>query len=380
MADYGKLRTVLLGTVANYLPHVWGWPNGSNEELFVRASEIAMTAIPKEVIEEVAEDLEEFGAGLSKLGIGVIRPPESRFDHVSMTESHFAFGNDFYNLRDLQIVIDKLIIAASPPSPSRVLECERLEPFLMNVATNYGLTFVKAPLPKLVRDPSEEYFFESGQLRPIEESIGRQLGGDYPEIWHRLIEDEILFEAANVARFRDLIIYLVSSTGNAKGFEWIQKNKPKQYAAHSTNVYRSSHIDSTIMPLSDSQVLVNAARVNPGNLPEPLLEKEVIYFDEVAPIPEEEREFHGLRKSKAAEITALGFHTNLSEMSSPWAGLNVLVLDKDLVAVESRQTSLMRVLESHGFSVMPVRYRHPYTFLGGLHCTTLDIHREYDSE
>jgi glycine amidinotransferase/scyllo-inosamine-4-phosphate amidinotransferase 1 len=36
---------------------------------------------------------------------------------------------------------------------------------------------------------------------------------------------------------------------------------------------------------------------------------------------------------------------------------------------------MIRALESRKFTVVPVRMRHCYTMLGGLHCTTLDVVR-----
>ncbi|MEK8174880.1 hypothetical protein NKH77_54960 [Streptomyces sp. M19] len=37
---------------------------------------------------------------------------------------------------------------------------------------------------------------------------------------------------------------------------------------------------------------------------------------------------------------------------------------------------LMRELERHGFTVVPVRHRHRRLFGGGFHCFTLDTVRE----
>ncbi len=68
--------------------------------------------------------------------------------------------------------------------------------------------------------------------------------------------------------------------------------------------------------------------------------------------------------------------TNLSEMSSPWVGMNFLSLDKETVVVEERQKSLIKVLENNKFKVIPVKMRHMYTQGGGIHCATLDTVRD----
>jgi len=71
----------------------------------------------------------------------------------------------------------------------------------------------------------------------------------------------------------------------------------------------------------------------------------------------------------------MGVDSNLGHISSPWAGLNVLSLDSSTVLVHDRQINLIKELEKWGFDVIPVRMRHCYTMLGGLHCSTLDVVR-----
>jgi N-dimethylarginine dimethylaminohydrolase len=375
-ADYGNLESVVLGVVENYTPHLWAWKSeGANSYNFEKACDVARTAIPNQVREEVSEDLEEFSRTLSKLGIEVLRPQKTRYENVIENEYYYAWGNDFYNMRDLHIVFSNQLIVASPSNPPRVEETKRLNTFFRDICERFNLELVESPSPKLKTDPQEEFYLESGALTPIENHKGVKLGGDYPEVWHRLKNDEVLFDAANIARFKSEAIFLISSTANKVAYEWLLQKLGHRYRFVQTDVYRSSHIDSTIIPLSDSTVLVNAARVNAKNLPENLQEKKVIYFEQVAEIPETERIFHKHRKGVAEQIKEFRVHSNLDEMSSPWAGLNILSIKENLVAVESRQERLMSELENHGFEVLPVRYRHPYTFLGGLHCTTLDVKR-----
>ena len=168
----------------------------------------------------------------------------------------------------------------------------------------------------------------------------------------------------------------MSSTGNLKGFEWLNSSDTGFDFQH-TDVYRSSHIDSTILPLGEDTFLVNSVRVNPSNLPESMKDKRVLYFDDVARIPQSEITFHQEYRAKAAMlIEKVGFQTNLHDMSSPWAGMNVLSVDEKTVMVESNQIQLILFLESSGFEVIPIRMRHAYTMLGGLHCTTLDLIRD----
>jgi glycine amidinotransferase/scyllo-inosamine-4-phosphate amidinotransferase 1 len=151
-----------------------------------------------------------------------------------------------------------------------------------------------------------------------------------------------------------------------------------EYRVHTTeDIYRSSHIDSTVLCLRPGLVMLNSTRVNERNCPKLFDKWEKVYFEDVAPTSEAELDFQkNVRDPLAKQIEALGFQTNLNDMSSPWVGMNLLSLDQSTVVVDRRQTNLMNLLEKHRFTVVPVRMRHIYTQGGGIHCATLDTVRE----
>ena len=119
------------------------------------------------------------------------------------------------------------------------------------------------------------------------------------------------------------------------------------------------------------------ARVNEETSPSIFDGWEKVFFTEVAPLPEAEVEFHcSERVSVYKKLRSLGIDTTLNHISSPWAGLNVMSIDSKTVLVHDRQTKLINLLEAGGLTVIPIRMRHCYTMLGGLHCTTLDVVRD----
>ena len=74
------------------------------------------------------------------------------------------------------------------------------------------------------------------------------------------------------------------------------------------------------------------------NLPPIFKNWEKIYFEDVAPTSEAELKFQKeIRDPCAAKIRDLGFETNLSDMSSPWVGMNLLSFDKNTVVIDERQ-------------------------------------------
>jgi glycine amidinotransferase/scyllo-inosamine-4-phosphate amidinotransferase 1 len=176
---------------------------------------------------------------------------------------------------------------------------------------------------------------------------------------------------------RDLL-YLISSSGNELGAQWLQSVLGEEYRVHVTrDIYRSSHIDSTVMCLRPGMVLLNDTRVTENNCPSLFRTWEKLYFSEVAATSESElkhqKEF---RDPIGYELEALGFATNLHDMSSPWVGLNFLSIDPQTVVVDERQKALIHLLESKKFTVVPIRMRHIYTQGGGIHCATLDTVRD----
>ena len=83
-----------------------------------------------------------------------------------------------------------------------------------------------------------------------------------------------------------------------------------------------------------------------------------------------------MRLPIAKKLESKGIESPISHISSPWGGLNVFSLSPNIVCVEKAQTSLISCLEKYGLDVIPVSYRHMYTMLGCLHCSTLDLYRE----
>ena len=94
----------------------------------------------------------------------------------------------------------------------------------------------------------------------------------------KLAENEILFEAANTVRMGRDLLYLVSASGNYLGAKWLQSVLGDEYRVHTTDkIYRSSHIDSTVLALRPGLVLLNASRVISENMPE-ILKKWAVFL------------------------------------------------------------------------------------------------------
>jgi N-dimethylarginine dimethylaminohydrolase len=372
--EWEKLRKVIVGSVDNFCPPVQ-FNSPVDEKIISEAINLASKAYPKSYLDEVAEDLEELCKVLTRFGADVIRPKWPSDNANFSTPNWSASGFDIYNVRDLHIVFGNTVVVSAPSSRFRLFEHYAMQELFYEHFFDNGFKWIASPTPQLKGDYLYEIDRKKSDLEKNEDVKHEALSGGLSEVYHRLEENEVIFDAANIIRFGDHALYLVSSTGNKKAVKWLQNTIPDVHF-YVTEAYRSSHLDSTILPLSDGKVLLNSARVNEANCPEFLNNWDKLFFNDPAPVCEKELDFHKNHRIKIYnELKSKNIDSNIGYISSPWAGLNLLSLDSKTVLVHDRQTNLIKTLEKWGFEVIPIRMRHCYTMLGGLHCTTLDVVR-----
>lgn len=162
----------------------------------------------------------------------------------------------------------------------------------------------------------------------------------------------MVLDAANVLRLNDSMLFLESASGNSLAARWLIDKFP-EVNIETCNFYSGVHIDSTIIPLREGLVIVNASRVNSSNLPKIFSNWEVIFIDDIV-----EQDFYQY------------------PYASKWIGLNLLVLDPHTAIVDKNQIELIKILEKYKFTVIPLQLRHSRTLGGGFHCVTLDLVRQ----
>ncbi|GIH98201.1 hypothetical protein [Planobispora takensis] len=171
-------------------------------------------------------------------------------------------------------------------------------------------------------------------------------------------EAEPAFEAANVLRLGRDVFYQVSRSGNELGLRWLESTLRLlgDVRVHPIRgLYNGTHIDSTIAFLRPGLVLLNPARVTPETIPEPLRGWDVLWCP-----PIEER-----------RVPALPY-----TLSTPWVGMNLLMVDPEHAIVDADQTALIAAMEKRGITVIPHTLRHARVLGGGFHCVTLDTVRD----
>ena len=377
--EWDKLKEVIVGTALNTRATITtSFGQNFNEKNYEKALQISLKASPKWFYDEVNEDLDNLAFTLEKLGAKVFRPEVYDFSILNNSPFWKSTSNNAYNVRDLYLVVGDNVIESPSHIESRYFEATTLYKIWYEYFDK-GFKWIAGPKPKLNYQAKLPYYFDEKQRELTDEDTKHlKLTKGRLEKLHKLSESEILFEAANTLRLGKDLLYLKSSSGNYKGAKWLQSVLGDSYNVNVTSdLYRSSHIDSTVMALKPGLVLLNSARVNQKNLPSIFNKWEKIYFEDVAPTSDEELIFQKeVRDPCAIKIRDLGFETNLSDMSSPWVGMNFLSFDQNTVIIDERQKNLIKVLEKKNITCVPIRMRHIYTQGGGIHCATLDTVRE----
>ena len=297
--EWDPLKEVVVGR-ADFA----NWP--SDDPVFARESEkttwretpVPSGPVPDWIIDEANEDLDILADTLERLGIVVCRPKALNYQTQG--------GMYGYCPRDRLLIYEGTIVDPAMMYPCRDMEIEALDDIIYRA-----------------------------------------------DIIHRMPRDEgMILDAANILRLNDTMLYLESASGNQAAARWLKHTFP-DVKIEVCNFYSGVHIDSTIAPLREGLVLVNASRVSMNNLPRVFKDWEVIWID---------------------KVVEQGFYQY--PYASKWIALNMLVIDPYTVIVDKHQTNLIALLENLNFTVIPLELRHSRTLGGGFHCVTLDLIRE----
>ena len=277
-------------------------------------SDVISGLYPKQVIDEANEDLEIFVNFLKKLNIEVLRPISEQ--------------TEYYNFcpRDIAVVYDNQQIITPMPLKARANNFKSIKHHLQNY-TN------------LICSHDDALYNEN-------------CIGDKDTL--ALTEHEPAFDAANIIRANDQILYLLSNSGNRKGAQKLQTLLPETKVHILEDVYSYMHIDTTIAFLREGLLLANPERIKSRDvLPGPFKNWDIIWCPEPVDI---------------------GYHPGYNNAST-WINMNLFSINPNLVALEQHQEPTRKVLEQHGIECAMLPMRHARTLSGCFHCVTLDLER-----
>lgn len=299
--EWDPLREIVVGRAC-----FANWPTDDpvfakeNEKTTWKDSPVPSGPVPDWVIDEANEDLDILTLTLEKYGVIVHRPKVIDFQKYG--------GMYNYCPRDRLLVHGNTVIDPAMMYPCRDMEIEALDTVVYRA-----------------------------------------------DIVHRMPRnDKFVMDAANALRLNNKILYLESPSGNYEAAKWLRQMLPN-VDIEVCNFYSGVHIDSTIVPLREGLVLINASRVSVDNLPNVFNDWDVVWITE-------------------DDVVEQGFYQY--PYASKWIALNMLVLDPKTVIVDKKQIKLIKILENLKFTTIPLELRHSRTLGGGFHCVTLDIVRQ----
>lgn len=297
--EWDPLRSIVIGSATGA-----NWP--SDDPVFGQESThstwhetpVPNGPVPAWIIDETNEDLEGLADLIRDYGAEVLRP----------RDRDFVLGHGLYNYCPR----DRLLVAGT----------------------------------ELI-DPAMLYPCRDQEIHCLDSVVKDQT------VHHMPRGQDMVMDAANVCRLNDHWLVLESRSGNAKAIDWLRQTMQHKVTVHACTFYAGVHIDSTIVPLREGLVVLNASRVTEHNCP---------------------AVFEDWHKIWVSEVVAQDFYQY--PYASKWIALNMLSLDPQTVIMDAAQTDLRHRLESLGLTVIPHTLRHSRTLGGGFHCVTLDLHRQ----
>lgn len=271
---------------------------------------------PQKVIDEANEDLESLCSFLHSQGIKIHRPAQT--------------DPEYYNYcpRDSVLVYGDKKFATPMPIKCRQEEYKAFSQHLNQITVIPTYTHNDLYNIHCVENPEELALTE--------------IAGS--------------FDAANILRANDELLYLVSNSGNKEGARQLQEllgNNVKIRLLE--GVYSYMHIDSTIAFLQEGLFLANPSRIkDKSDLPYPFCNWDIIW---------------------APEPYDIGCYSGICN-ASKWINMNLLSINENFVILEEHQHNLRRLLENKGIDCAMLPMRHQRTLGGGFHCVTLDTKRE----
>lgn len=171
-----------------------------------------------------------------------------------------------------------------------------------------------------------------------------------------LTEHSPAFDAANIIRANNDILYLVSNSGNIKGAQLLQSLLGTEVKVHLLqNVYSYMHIDTTVAFLREGLMMINPSRIkSKEDLPGPFKNWDIIWCPEPVDV---------------------GYYPGYNNCS-PWCNMNLFSVNPNLVVLEKHQEPTRKELEKYGIDCAMLPMRQTRTLSGCFHCVTLDLERE----
>ena len=369
--DWSPLREIIVGSATNYTSHdremsfeLYFHDNiHGNSGLYIPRLDphsggdpVGRSPIKDRYLEELNEDIDGLVETLESLSVKVLRPLEkdALLGDVR-TPAWSASVVPPLNVRDNTLIVGDEIIETPPMIRSRYFETQFLTPHFAEYF-RLGARWTVMPRP-LMTDASFDLSYAAGNPNkrgPVEPVQS-------PGVSPYDVGYEMMFDGAQCLRLGRDVMVNIANRNHEIAVEWLERHLEGRFRLHRVYRLSDSHIDSMVLALRPGLLLVRSDAVA-DQLPAKLQSWDRI----VAPAP--------------ARNNFPAYEDDDLVLTSPYIDLNVLSIDENTVLVNEASPELMRTLEHHGFTTVPVRHRHRRLFGGGFHCFTLDTVRAGGAE
>ncbi len=303
-----------------------------------------------ETVEKANAELDYFAHVLETRGIRVDRPTPIQWNQSAKTPD-FSTNTLFGCMppRDVLLTIGRQILNAPMMMRCRYWDYLAYHPLMQQYFEEDPLfQWEQAPRPRLTNASYKLDYFED---LTEEEQFKKVQNLDFVTTEH-----EPMFDAADILRLGKDLFCQHGLTTNRKGAQWLQRHFPNHrvHCINFPNDLNPIHIDATFVPLRPGLIINSPAR----------------------PLPKSQRKIFEVNDWEIIDA-AWPAHDRPPPLcySSVWLSMNVLVLDHKTVCAEESEINQIEQLDSLGFEVIPIPFRNAYSFGGGLHCATADVHR-----
>jgi len=344
--EWGKLREVIIGNVEEtYVPKFFKNPRFNDRFIFSDRGDFNIhktikkrfdnsknitlddvNLIDKRILEERKEDVENLCDILRKEHISVLRPKLLNGIQSIKTPYWESLTLPAHNVRDLVLIIKDMIIETSVMNTFRYFETDLFKDIFYEYFKN-GCKWISAPKPTL--QYIDEKDFEDDNIKDINET-------------------EIMFDAAQILRFGDKLLFNISTKHNYMGYLWLKSILQDKFEIYPIERICYTHIDGAMMPLEDGVILYDPIKMTKDNLDK---------------LPD------WLKKWKFIPAQ------DDNDMER-YTGTNVLVLGDKKIIINAASTELIKKLNSLRYTCIPVQLRHNRMFVGAFHCISLDTVRD----
>jgi scyllo-inosamine-4-phosphate amidinotransferase 1 len=300
--EWDSLEAIVVGTATHA-----NWPTTDpvfaeeGQRTLWKDSPIPSGPVPQFIIDQANRELDTLSETLLRLGVTVYRPQPMNFVETQ--------GMYNYCPRDRLLVWNDIIVDVNMMYPCRDQEIQ-----------NYSRLLAQAR-----------------------------------QVIHMPRDQGLVLDAANVCRLGDTWLFLESASGNRAAYEWLSAQFPS-VTIELCNFYAGVHIDSTIVPLREGLVMLNADRVTPDNCPQAFRDWQKIWVTDDMIVPQDFYQY---------------------PYASKWIAMNMLVVNPETVILDAAQTQLITILKKHNIDSIPLTLSHSRTLGGGFHCVTLDTRRQH---